>query len=217
MKKNNIIIGLTLLSMATLFVGGSYFYKYKKAEKQKQTLEQYRKDLVKNYSPVYGDPNAPVEIVEFLDPECETCATFFPFVKEVMNQFPGKVKLVIRYAPFHQNSVFAVKILEATRHQNKYWETLSKLFEMQPVWGDHHNPKPMLIWTYLSELEIDTEQIKRDMESPEIMVRIQTDLEDVKTFNVKKTPTFFVNGKPLESFGYRQLFDAVKKEVENTK
>ncbi|MDH5719062.1 MAG: DsbA family protein [Spirochaetia bacterium] len=214
MKNREKMIALTAFIMVALFAGAAYYFKNKKAEEQRLILENNRKRLVKDYSPVYGNTNAPVEIVEFLDPECESCKKFYPFVKKILNNFNGKVKLVVRYAPFHKNSIFALKILEAARNQNKYWETMTTLFEMQPQWGDHHNPKPMLIWNYLPDLGLDISQIKIDMESDEIMNRINTDIEDGKFLNVKKTPTFFVNGRPLQEFGYRQLFDLVKKTVE---
>ncbi|MGI9232054.1 MAG: thioredoxin domain-containing protein, partial [Woeseiaceae bacterium] len=37
--------------------------------------------LASQNAPSYGDPNAKVHIVEFLDPACETCAVFYPMVK----------------------------------------------------------------------------------------------------------------------------------------
>ena len=37
--------------------------------------------LASEHSPTPGDPDAPVHIVEFLDPACETCAVFYPHVK----------------------------------------------------------------------------------------------------------------------------------------
>jgi len=137
-------------------------------------------------------------------------------VKKLIQQFDGKVKLIVRYAPFHKNSIFAVKILEASRNQNKYWETLTKLFETQPQWGDHHNPQPLLIWKFLPEAGVDIGQIKEEMNDIQIIDRIKTDISDGNTLNVKKTPTFFINSKPLKEFGYQQLFDAVKAAVEES-
>jgi protein-disulfide isomerase len=43
------------------------------------------------------------------------------------------------------------------------------------------------------------------MTSPEIARAIAQDLEDAQTLNVTRTPEFFVNGRPLPSFGYEQL------------
>jgi protein-disulfide isomerase len=51
------------------------------------------------------------------------------------------------------------------------------------------------------------------MNDPEITKIIQQDLADAKTLNVRKTPGFFVNGKPLPSFGRRQLQELVQSEI----
>jgi protein-disulfide isomerase len=51
------------------------------------------------------------------------------------------------------------------------------------------------------------------MRDPEIAAIIQQDLADVKTLNVRKTPGFLVNGKPLPSFGYKQLQELVESEI----
>jgi len=51
------------------------------------------------------------------------------------------------------------------------------------------------------------------MNDPEIGKIIQQDLADAKTLNVRKTPGFFVNGKPLPSFGYEQLQELVESEM----
>ena len=48
-------------------------------------------------------------------------------------------------------------------------------------------------------------QIRRDMDAPAIAGIIEQDIQDAKTMNVTKTPEFFVNGRPLPSFGYEQL------------
>ena len=53
--------------------------------------------------------------------------------------------------------------------------------------------------------ELDVEQIRKDMNDPAIVKLIEQDLADAKTLNVQKTPGFFVNGKPLQTFGYQQL------------
>ncbi|NCN27829.1 thioredoxin domain-containing protein [bacterium] len=172
--------------------------------------------FVRDYSPVLGSPDAKVYITEFLDPECESCRAVYPAVKEIMKEFEGKVKLVVRYAPFHGNSVMAVRILEAARAQGKYWEALELLFEKQPEWGDHHNPRPSLIWTYLPTIGIDVERLQKDMENPIILTRLQRDVEDGRMLDVRQTPTFFVNGKPLTSFGIPQLRSLVKDQVEQT-
>jgi protein-disulfide isomerase len=53
------------------------------------------------------------------------------------------------------------------------------------------------------------------MNAPEIQQIIQQDLADAKTLNVTMTPEFFVNGKPLPSFGADQLKDLVEDALDS--
>ena len=64
--------------------------------------------LASAHSPVLGAPDARVHIVEFIDPACETCAVFFPAVKQLMAQHPGRIRLSLRHVPFHAGAEFAV-------------------------------------------------------------------------------------------------------------
>ena len=50
---------------------------------------------------------------------------------------------------------------------------------------------------------------------PKIIDVARIDASDVKALGVRKTPTFFVNGKPLERFGMQQLYEMVQREVES--
>ena len=52
------------------------------------------------------------------------------------------------------------------------------------------------------------------MKDPAIAELIARDLADAKTLNVQKTPGFFVNGRPLQEFGYRQLHELVQSELQ---
>ena len=170
--------------------------------------------FVRDHSPTLGSDDAKVFIVEFMDPACETCAAFAPFIKQIMAANPGKIKLVLRYAPFHDGADNFVKILEAARMQGKYWETLDVMFKSQGVWASHHNYQPQRLWGFLPRAGVDVEQIKKDMHDPAIAKIIAQDMADVKTLNVQKTPGYFVNGKPLQVFGYRQLQHLIQSELD---
>jgi protein-disulfide isomerase len=169
--------------------------------------------FVREYSPTLGSDDAKIYLVKFSDPGCETCSAFHPFVKKLMADNPGKIKLIIRYATFHKGSDYMVKILEAARKQGKFWETLEVMYNTQNYWASHHNPKPQLIWRYLPETGLDLDRIRKDMNDPEIDKIIKQDLSDIRTLNVRKTPGFFVNGQPLERFGYKQLQELVELEI----
>lgn len=214
MKNKGLFIFSSICLLLALFGIGVKLYQGKKEANVAKMEESL---FVKNYAPTLGEASAKVTMVEFLDPECESCRAFYPYVKRILNDHEGQVRLVVRYAPFHGNSQFVVKILEAARKQGKYWETLELLFHYQPAWGSHHNPRPELIWNYLPEVGLDVAKIKEDMNSPEIAKNLQQDIEDGQKLGVRMTPTFFVNGRILQKFGYEYLRDLVREEIEKNK
>jgi protein-disulfide isomerase len=213
MKSKNYLILGTSVFLIFAFVLGALLYKQLESNRLGFIAKKNFSTFVRDYSPITGSPDATIYVVEFMDPECETCRAVYPDVKKILKEFDGKIKLVVRYAPFHPNSKLVIKILEASRKQDKYWETLELLFASQPEWGDHHNPNPQLIWDYLPRIGLDIDRIKQDMEDPKIVEIIEQDILDGKTLNVRQTPTFFVNGKSLPSFGMSQLRDLIASEI----
>jgi protein-disulfide isomerase len=212
MKKRYIVL-LTGICLILLFVFGVYLYKNYQIKKYGFMAQENASTFIRKYSQTLGSEDAKIYLVKFTDPGCETCSKFHPFVKKLMSIYQNKIKLVIRYAPFHKGADEMVKILEASRKQGKYWETLEVMYESQGYWASHHDPQPQRIWEFLPKAGLDLEKIRVDMKDPEIEKIIKQDMADAKTLNVSKTPGFFVNGRPLPSFGYKQLQELVESEI----
>jgi protein-disulfide isomerase len=208
------LVGISCLVLILAFVFGSRYYKDQQVQKYGFMAEENAELFVRDHSQTLGSDDAKVYLVEFMDPACETCAAFAPFIKQIMAANPGKIKLVIRYAPFHDGADNFVKILEAAKMQGKYWETLDVMFKTQNIWASHHNYQPERLWQVLPRAGVDIEQIKKDMHDPAIAEIIEQDMADVRALNVQKTPGYFVNGKPLQTFGYKQLYELVQSELE---
>ncbi len=169
--------------------------------------------LIAMHSVSLGPQDAPVTLVEFLDPECEACSAMYPIVKKLMKEYEGKIRLVVRYMPFHGNSIFAANVLEAAREQGKYWETLSVLFEQQAIWASHHDPKPELIYTIIKPLGLDLGKIKKSVEIGQYNELVAQDKADGEKLGVSRTPTFFVNGEQLYEMGYEPLKELIIKKL----
>ncbi len=177
-------------------------------------LESYNAALASEHAPLYGDPNAKVHIVEFLDPACETCAIFYPMVKGWMEQVPGQLKLSVRHVPFHTGAEYAVQVLEASRKQGKYWETLEALLAKQSQWTRNHVVLPEMVDPAIADIGLDMDKLKADMTSIDVMRNMEQDRKDAVFLRISKTPTYFVNGRPLPSFGAQQLADLIREELE---
>lgn len=203
MKKTLFISAAVILLLA--FVGGAIFYGTQKTEQAGQLAYENKSALVREHSPTLGHADARVEIVEFIDPACGTCRHFYPLVKEMLAAHPDRIRLVLRYAPFHQNADYVVALVEAAGKQGKYWETLEALLAAQDDWVMNHAVQPEQVWRHVEGLGLDLAQLRSDMDAPEIARLIAQDLEDVNALKITQTPEFFVNGKPLPSFGYEPL------------
>ena len=213
MKKQHVLIFSTLL-LLIIVVTSTYLFRGSQDNKVAQTTD-IKKDsqLVRWTSPKQGSNKAKVTLVEFLDPACETCSQFHPFVKKLLASHPGKLKLVVRHAPFHHGSDVMVKILEAAKVQGKYWETLEVMLKTQPYWTSNHKAQPEQFFKYLPSIGLNEEQIRKGMDSPGIAILVEQDIADTIGLGIKKTPGFFVNGKPLSRFGYDELQNLVESEI----
>ena len=212
MNKQAIVIA-SAVGLVLAFVIAAIAFKGNQAEESAAHAFANADVMIRADSHTIGPDNARVVIVEFLDPGCETCAMFYTPVKEIMAANPDKIKLVIRYAPFHQGSDTMVKMLTAASSQGKYWEVLEMMFATQGAWASHHHPEPEKVWAFLPSTGVDVEQIRADMALPEADAFVAQEVADCEALGVKKTPTFFVNGKPLPAFGLQQLVELVDAEI----
>lgn len=210
--KQKTLFSVAVVFLLLAFIGGVLLYTTSTGH-ESQLPDEKRAALIRMHSPAEGKADAPVVIVEFFDPACDTCRAFYPLVKNMLKTHPDRLRLVLRYAPFHEGSDKVVALLEAARKQGKFWETLEAVFASQPEWAPNHVAQVNLVWPHLQGLGLDLDKVRADMNAPEIANVIAQDLADARTLNVTQTPEYFVNGRPLPSFGYEQLQTLVDDEL----
>ena len=180
------------------------------------TLEQIAR-LVRPHSPVFGPANAPVTVVEILDPACEACRAFAPVIEQLLFTYPEDVRVVVRYADFHPVSLQALRLLVAAQAQGKAHELLSALFQRQEEWAAHTGPDPARAWKIAGDVGIDVRRAQQDALDAGVDHILQAEADDLVALKVDRTPTFFVNGKALPTFGPQELMDLVASEVQASK
>lgn len=162
MKQKTIFIS-ALVALAVLFAAGAQFYRSSKAQEVAAAAAKNREALIRMHSQSVGRAEAPVQLVEFFDPACGTCAEFYPLVKKIVADHREDIRLTVRYAPLHPGSDQVVKVLEASRKQGKFWQALEALLASQPVWVQNHRANPELIWPVLERAGLDSARLKIDM------------------------------------------------------
>src|SRR3989338_873157 len=82
-------------------------------------------------SPINGNKNSKITIVEFSDFQCPYSQRFHPVVSEVMKAYPKDVNYVLKNFPlsFHPQARPAAKASLAAAKQGKYWEMVEALFQ----------------------------------------------------------------------------------------
>ncbi len=169
------------------------------------------------YSPSFGPADAKVTIVEFFDPACGACRAFYPFVKEILKRHPDDVRLVLRYAAFHKGSDQVIRLMEAAKQQDLYLLTLEALMAEQDTWVTQHKPDIDKARSVAESIGLDINKAKTDSESAHLDAILKQESEDIRSLQVRQTPTFYVNKKPLPEFGAQQLYDLVSSEIEQHK
>ncbi len=205
-----IIIILAVIVAA--FIGAVW---WSKAEDAKTELPPQRSQ---NY---YGKLDSKVTLTEFVDFQCEACYAYYPYVKQLKEEYKDRVRFEVRNFPIssgHQHARMAATYAEAAARQGKFWEMHDMIFEGQKVWAGSQAPNQYFD-QYAEQIGLDMARLKSDIESESVRNVINTDLADVQKLGGNGTPTFVLNGKKIENPGasYEKLssvLDEALKEVD---
>ncbi len=147
--------------------------------------------------PMLGNPDAPIQIVEFLDYECPYCRRTAPELRSFMARHPDDVLLITRDFPLESVHVNAMDAAISSRcvFQNEgadtYWLYHDLLFRNQ------EDLSRASLRAFAESLRVDLGAYDACVKNREPEARIKTSLQDGVAAGVKGTPTFFVNGYPV--------------------
>jgi protein-disulfide isomerase len=183
---------------------GEYYEQLKKDAKVEVLLPAYEppKVQVAAVGPAKGPQGAPVTIVEFSDFECPYCVRAEATVKQVLDAYGDKVRLVYRDFPLpnHARAPKAAEAAHCAGDQAKYWEMHEKLFA-----SGNEIDVPALK-KYAGELKLDQAKFDKCLDSGEKARVVEDHKKAGEEAGVSGTPAFFVNGRmisgaqPLEAF-----------------
>lgn len=149
---------------------------------------------------VRGDRAAAVTLLEYADFQCPACASYAPLVQQVGDEYAGRVRIVMRHFPLrqHGNAIAAAQAAEAAGRQGKFWEMHDLLYERQNAWVNGGNPEETFR-AYAAELTLDAAKFQSDSADPAARAKIDRDQRSGIALGVNSTPSFYVNGKKINS------------------
>lgn len=175
------------------------------------TTEEALKDRV------LGDPNAPIEIIEYSSLTCPHCRHFHTeILPELKKNYldTGRAKLVYRDFPFDQIGLMAT-LLARCAPPSRYFQFLDVLFQNQEKWARDANPLQAL--TRIGKLGGLSEADFNACTQNKAIVDgiLQTRLDAEKRLEVNSTPSFIINGeKRIVGSQPYEVFDDLLKKLE---
>ena len=143
---------------------------------------------------VLANPDGDVTVVEFFDYNCPYCRRVMPQVDALVEQ-DANVRLVYREWPIlGEGSVFAARAALAAREQGKYEEFHVAMMRMQ---GRAEEASVLRI---ARDVGLDIDQLRRDMDAPEVDEHIQTSMELTRALGFNGTPSFVIGDALIPGF-----------------
>jgi protein-disulfide isomerase len=160
-----------------------------------------------------GNPNAPIQFVEYAAPSCPHCAHFnaevFPFLKKNYID-TGKVFYVFRVFPIGAQDVPA-EALARCMPKESYFAFMDLLFRKQEIWDPEYgisNVQAGLI-EVANAAGMSQDKAMSCMQNQAEADRInKSALDAQQKYNLQSTPSFVVNGQ-VRAGGFDQ--DSLKK------
>ena len=141
--------------------------------------------------PVLGAERAPVTVVVFADFECPHCKQEAPLIRQAVEQFRGRAKLVFKHFPLqaHPRAKPAAAAAEAAHLQGKFWQMHDAIFANQDALSDGD------LVSYASRIGLDVQKFKDDYKAMAQVEKVEKDRSDGDDAGVDGTPAVFVNGR----------------------
>mgnify|MGYP006289594537 CR=1 FL=1 len=156
-----------------------------------------------------GKKDAPVTLMEFGDYESEACAKVNEVVRQILDEFDGKVRLNYRHFPLtkiHQRSLKASEAAVAAAQEGKFWEMHNILF------ANRRNLGTTSLKLHSKEAGVTNKKFLDELVNATYGWQVQGDLKEGRNRGVKDVPTFFINDVP---FTLKPTYENLKKAIQD--
>ena len=224
MKKKGPILGIIIISIIAGIAALAT-----SSENESNSFEQYDVDMSRTHgsistalgSPILGNPDAPITIVEFGDYQCHQCHNWFVNTKPmIMRDYieTGKANLVfVDFAFLGKDSPKAAQATYCADDQNKYWEYHGTLYTSQESKIDNGWANTERLKAFAFSLNLDMELFNECLDSDKYSKRVQYNSQQARDNGVNGTPGFFIVGPDYnqKTIGGAQPFSVFKSVLDS--
>jgi protein-disulfide isomerase/rhodanese-related sulfurtransferase len=205
-----------VVGVAALLIGPPAFYELtqhgeKPPPPPPPATETTAQKLVRPDNHVFGNPSAPVTVVEFGDFECPICGSEEEVARQIRTKYAKQIRFVFRQFPLTHIHPFSERMAEASEcaaEQGKFWEAVDKIYSRQTDLTEEGLKRDA------AEIGLDQAKFNQCMASESELARVRRDHEDAKALGVEGTPTFFVGRQALPNVpDLDELSQAIDQEL----
>lgn len=171
-------------------------------EKKSQTtilgeVAKYVEGVKKTYTfdvkdtPVRGNPDAEVVLVEFADFQCPHCRMVVPIMQEVSKKYGDKIAFYYKHFPLpsHPQAQLGGQAAEAAHRQGKFWEMHDLIFENQ------ESLSKSKMRGFAQQIGLNMDKFNKDFEDKDVAAHVIKQRGEGEAANIDGTPSLFINGK----------------------
>jgi uncharacterized membrane protein/predicted DsbA family dithiol-disulfide isomerase len=157
-----------------------------------------------------------ITITEFTDYRCFQCKKMHFYLRELLSQYPGKIRIVHRNfpmdhaynplvkEPFHVGSGKMALFSLFAAEKNKFWEFSDMLFNLDTSKGNF-NLRDMA-----KTAGFDVEKLARAVNDKHLLYKLRIDIRDGLKLGIDGTPGYLIDGKVYVGYVPAEVFKAVR-------
>lgn len=156
--------------------------------------------------PSRGPADAPVTVTMFVDFACPFCADVLGTLDQIWDEYPGKLRLVIKQMPVHASAKLAAAGALAAHAQGKFWEFHDAMI------ANHPNVARAAVLQIAQQVGLQMPAFVAALDAAATHAAVEAEFADAKALGARGTPAFIINGKLFTGArkvpAFRKLIDS---------
>jgi protein-disulfide isomerase len=202
-KNSTRIFYLALAVIAVAGIGALSWMSRRPADREVSPVDSTLPKVQSN-GYVIGSASAPIEVIEYGDFECPSCARFATLTEpDVRARLVDKGIIRFRYIDFplsmHKNTWPASRAAACADEQGKFWQMHDLLFQTQDQWNGETTSNPNPFFKQLAgQIGLNQQQFDQCVDSKKTQAKVQAHEQLAAQQRIGATPSFVIGGKIIE-------------------